>query len=530
MPLKVRLRLLFCFFLVGFLLVVIRLIDLQIIHYQFYREKSQNQRMRIIPISSNRGDVMDAQGDILATTVDSYSVFTNKNGFAWIIRKVTEAEAKKAQAKNPQAYRTIKEKKRIYPKNHLCSQVIGFVGVDNQGLSGVELAWDKDLEGKSGKVVTEGDPTGRELYGAVREIEPSGDGKNVTLTIDSAIQYVAEREIARQVRETRAKSGMIIVMDAKNGDLLALASKPDFDPNNFGKFNSTLWHPRALNPYEPGSTFKLILAASGLEQGVITPDSRLKALDQIEIGTRIVKNSHQIKWKGGTISISEMLEQSINTATVQVGIILGAQNYYKHIKQFGFGELTGFGLAGESRGVVMDWERWPKSAIGMTTFGQGLSVTPIQLLQAVSAFANKGKMVKPHLIKRVEGSDGSYLKVYDEKPERRAVSEKVAAEIVEMMRNVVVKGTGKKAQMAYFSVGGKTGTAQKAAPNGHGYLKNSFVTSFIGMAPLSDPRVITLVIVDEPQTSIWGETVAGPSFKVVTEHALRYLNARPDML
>lgn len=530
MPLKVRLRLLFGFFLIGFLMVVIRLVDLQIIHYQFYREKSQNQRMRIIPISSNRGDVMDAQGDILATTVDSFSVFTNKKGFSWIIRKVTEAEAKKALAKNPKAYRMIKEKKRIYPKNQLCSQIIGFVGVDNQGLSGVELAWDKYLQGKSGKVVTEGDPTGRELYGAVREIEPSGDGQNVTLTVDSAIQYVAEREINRQVRETRAKSGMIIVMNAKNGDILALASKPDFNPNSFGKYNSRLWHPRVLDPYEPGSTFKLILAASGLEQGVIKADSRLKALDQIEIGTRIVKNSHQIKWQGSTISISEMLEQSINTATVQVGVMLGAQNYHKHIKKFGFGELTGFGLAGESRGIVMDWERWPKSAVGMTTFGQGLSVTPIQLLQAVSAFANKGKMVKPHLIKKIEASDGNFMKVYDEKPSRRAISEKVAKEVLEMMRNVVIKGTGKKAQMAYFTVGGKTGTAQKAAPNGRGYLKNSFVTSFIGMAPLNDPEIITLVIVDEPQTSIWGETVAVPPFKTVTEHALRYLNVRPDML
>ncbi|MBU0630480.1 MAG: penicillin-binding protein 2 [Candidatus Margulisbacteria bacterium] len=530
MQLKTRLRLLFLFFLIGFAAVIVRLVDLQIVHYKFYLERSQNQRLRIIPISTNRGDILDARGDILATTVDSYSVFTSRKGFSWIVRKVTREEAARALAKNPKEYRMIREKKRIYPKERLCAQLLGFVGVDNQGLSGIEVSWDKYLQGKTGKVVTEGDPTGRELYGAVREIEPSGDGMSVTLTVDSAIQYVAERELSRQIKATGALSGMIIVMNAKNGEILALASKPDFNPNYYGKADSRLWHPRFLNPYEPGSTFKLVLAAAGLEQGVINLDTKLKALDQVEIGGRKITNAHHIDWQGSTVSISEMLEQSINTATVQVGIMLGAKKYHQVIRRFGFGEQIGFGLAGESRGIVMDWPKWPKAMIGMSTFGQGLAVTPLQLLQAVSAFANKGKMVKPHVVRKIEGSDGNFVKAFDERPDRRAVSEKTAGAVLSIMKNVVLRGTGKKAAMAYFSVGGKTGTAQKAAPGGRGYLKNSYITSFIGLAPLNDPAVITLVIFDAPQTSIWGETVAAPPFKTVTEYTLRYLNVRPDML
>lgn len=515
-------------FVVLFVLVVLRLLDLQILHHHFYLDKSLQQRTRIIKLASQRGDILGRSGDILATSIDSFSVLQYRKG--WIARKLPLAVAKKIQAENPQEIGLLKEKKRIYPKEKLAAQVIGFVGVDNQGLAGVELAFDEYLRGKEGKVITEGDPKGRELYGALRELEPGVDGMNLTLTIDENIQYVAERELAKRIRVLKALSGMCIVMDAKTGELLALASKPDFDPNAYQKSKRKLWHPRFLDPFEPGSIFKLITVAAALEEGVISLKTRLKAMDKIIVGGKVVKNSHPIDWPGKRITISKMLEQSINTGSVQVGLKLGPERFYHYIKAFGFGERTSFGLWGESRGIIRHWKRWYKPDIAMISFGQSIAATPLQLLSAVSVFANKGMMVKPFLVKKIESNDGRFVRFFSQGGEKRVVSEKVAGQMKELMRNVILEGTGKPAKIKGFGVGGKTGTAQKVSRAGRGYLKDRYIASFIGFAPLDDPRIITLVIIDDPKGKIWGGEVCAPVFKDVTEYALRYLNVKPDML
>jgi len=525
-----RTRTLLLIFLICVLAIVIRLFWLQVVQHRFFQERSSQQRMRIINQVANRGDILDRSGNILATSIDTYSVFTQTPSFAYVARKLTRAAAEKLKAEKPREYIIISEKKRFYPKSSLAAQLLGFVGMDNQGLSGIELAQDKYLKGKEGKVVTEGDPSGRELYGALRVIEPGENGMDVILTIDENIQYIAEKAIQEQIRKSAATSGMLIVMHAKTGDILALASKPDFDPNDYKKTGPQRWHPRFLDPYEPGSTFKLITAAAGLEEGAITLDTKLKALDRIEIGGKVIENSHKIKFGGSTISIARMLEESINTATVQVGQKLGSERFYNRIKGFGFGDATNFGMQGESRGIVRYWENWYKPDVGMITFGQGIAVTPLQLVSAVSAFANHGKMVRPTIIKRIESSDGRFMKSFSGDFRGRAVSEKTARQLVELMRGVVVRGSGRRASIEFFSVGGKTGTAQKAAPNGRGYLKGRFIASFIGLAPLTDPQLIALVLIDDPKGSIWGESVCGPVFKEVVEYSLRYLNAKPDML
>jgi stage V sporulation protein D (sporulation-specific penicillin-binding protein) len=519
----------FCFAAV-FVIIVIRLIDLQVIHHAFYHKKSLDQRTRIINLPMERGDILDRNGEILATSVDTYSVFIQKEGFKWLARKLPLEEAEKLRAEDPENYYIFKEKKRVYPKGKFASQTIGFVGMDNQGLSGVELSWDKYLKGKAGQVVTEGDPEGRELFGALREIEPGEEGMNVTLTIDDNIQYIAEREIKRQIRASGAASGMLIVMNARTGEILALASKPDFDPNAFKKFNNRLWHPRFLDPYEPGSTFKVITFASALEEGVIRPDSKVKALDRIEIGGKVIENSHKIKWDGKEVSVSTVLEQSINTGTVQIGLKLGPEKFYDHIIKFGFGETTDCGLYGESRGIVRNWKKWYKPDIGMMTFGQSIAVTPLQLLSALSAFANQGKMVRPYLVKKIESGSGDFIKVIRNDDRGQALSNATVEQMKGLLRNAVLKGSGRRAQMPWFSVGGKTGTAQKALPNGRGYMKGHYIASFIGLAPLKDPQIVALVIVDDPRGSIWGESVCGPVFKNVVEYSLRYLNVKPDMI
>ncbi|MFA4844758.1 MAG: penicillin-binding protein 2 [Candidatus Margulisiibacteriota bacterium] len=523
-----RFRLLFGLFLVILGVILLRLVWLQIIQHRFFLERSQEQRTRIINLAANRGDILDSRGQILATSIDTFSIFKQKHGFAWIARRLPLAEAEKVKASAPDDYIVVKEKKRIYPKNRLAAQLIGFVGSENQGLSGVELAWDKYLKGKEGRVVTEGDPEGRELYGALRTIDPGEDGMNVTLTIDENLQYAAERDLTEQVRLMRAQSGMLIVMDVKSGEILALASKPDFDPNEYKKADRRLWHPRFLDPYEPGSTFKLITAAAGLEERVISPASRLKALNRLEIGGKVIENSHQIKWTGPDMSLAMMLEQSINTGAAQIGIKMGPEKFYNRLKQFGFGRVTDFGLDGESRGIVRRWDNWYKPDVAMISFGQSIAVTPLQLLSAVAAFANHGRVVKPFVIKRIASNDGQFIKVFSREERGRPVSEATAKEMLKLMFCVVMNGSGRRAQLADFKAGGKTGTAQKAAPGGRGYLKGHFIASFIGVAPLTDPNLIALVILDDPQTTIWGESAAGPLFKSVVSYALRYLNVKPD--
>ena len=530
MDFKQRLRILFYAFSFLFFIVILRLAWIQIVQHRFFLERSVEQRTRIINLSSNRGDILDRNSAILATSIDTFSVFTQKKGFSWVARRLSSAEAEVIKNKQPGDFSILKEKKRLYPKNNTASKLIGFIGSDDQGLSGVELAWDKYLKGKVGKIVTEGDPEGRELYGALREIIPGEDGMNVTLTIDANIQHIAEREIEEQVKKYRALSGTLIVMDAKSGEILALACKPDFDPNNFAKFDRRLWHPGFLDPYEPGSTFKLITAASGLEEKVISPDSKLKAMNSLEIGGKVIENSHSISWPGKEMSISFMLEQSVNTGAAQIGIKLGPERFYRRIREFGFGEATGFGLEGESRGIVRRSENWYRPDIAMISFGQSIAVTPMQMLSAVSAFANHGKIVRPFLIKKIESGNGKYLKIFSDESRGQAVSGETAKEMLKLMRNVVLKGSGRKAQMEHFTTGGKTGTAQKAAPGGRGYLNGHYIASFIGIAPLSDPRIVALVLVDDPKGTIWGETVCGPSFKNVVEYTLRYMNIKPDML
>ena len=525
---KPRIWVLLSVFILLFVIIVIRLVDLQIINQSFYEKKSLEQRTRLIKLAAQRGDIVDRNGEFLATSIDTYSLYKNKQG--WLARKLPLLAAIKIRDKDPQQINLLKEKKRVYPNKNLAAQLLGFVGLDNQGLAGLELAFDEYLRGKEGKVITEGDPEGKELYGALREVEPGSDGMNLTLTIDENIQYVAEREISKQIKQSKAISGMCLVMDAKTGEILALASIPGFDPNQYKNSSPNLWHPRYLDPFEPGSTFKLITVAAALEEGVITDKTKLEARDTIVVGGKVIGNSHEMDWQGSRISISEMLEDSINTGAVQVGLKLGKEKFYNCIRGFGFGRRTDFGLWGESRGILRHWKKWYKPDIGMMTFGQSIAVTPLQLVSAISAFTNNGKLLKPFIVKKIESIDGQFVKLFTKEERGRAVSGQVAEQLKKYMDNIVVKGSGKPAKIRGFVVGGKTGTAQKTGPGGRGYLKDRYIASFVGFAPYDNPRVICLVIVDDPKGVFWGSTVAGPVFKNVVEYSLRYLNVKPDML
>ncbi len=395
----------------------------------------------------------------------------------------------------------------------------------------MERTYDKQLKGIEGRIVTESDPMGYELL-AIREkdISEASPGMNLTLTIDETIQYIAERELESAIRKFKALSGNLIVMDVKTGELLAVAGKPDFDPNEYAKFDDKRWRSAAVDVYEPGSTFKVITVAAGIDQGVIDPETKLKAMDSITLGGKVIKNSHPIRWSGPYISVSRLLEESINTGAVQIGLKLGPEKFYKKISDFGFGKMTLVNLPGESRGLLREPKDWYKPDLGMMTFGQSIAVTPLQLISAIGSVANEGKRMKPILVKKIESQDKSFLRSFVAEEVGRSISKSAALEVKKLMENVVLFGSGRRAKLIDFRVGGKTGTAQKARPGGMGYFKDRYVASFIGFAPLADPRLAALVIINEPKGVIWGETVAGPTFKNVVEESLRYLNVAPDVL
>lgn len=558
-----RIIVLVVIFGIGFLIAVLRLFDLQVLHYDFYKEKVEDQRQRVVVLASPRGDIYDRNGELLATTVDSYSFFAvpkevtsaetvsrvlqtalnldaaelsaklhSRRSFVWLKRKVDKAVAEPILAKGFSGIYALEEKKRIYPRGHLASTVLGFVGMDNQGLAGVELSCDKYLRGLEGKLLTERDPRGREIVAASKQVlEQPAEGMNLKLTLDANLQYFAEKELAAAVKQYSAKSGTIIVMDPNTGEILAMATKPDFDPQFYFKSPNYTWKSGAVTTvYEPGSTFKVITTASGLQTGAVNKDTRLQFLNSITVGGKVIKNSHAITKFGSTISISEMLQESINTGAAQIGLKLGPPRFYDQIVKFGFGDYTRIQLPGEECGILRHFSRWYKPDIAMMTFGQSIAVTPIQLASAIGAVANAGKRLRPTIVSEIRSLDGKFLKAYYPETVAQPMSEKVAREVAAMLEDVVLYGSGRRAQLNNYRVAAKTGTAQKAAPGGLGYLQGKYYASMVGFAPASNPKLLVLVLVDEPKGSIWGESVAGPVVGRVLEKSLRYLNVAPDKI
>lgn len=560
-----RIKIFRTLFLFFFLLIVIRLFYLQIIKHKYFYELSCEQRIRVEDILPKRGNIYDRNGNLLATSLQRWSIYvrpksiendkkkqiedfliknfpTNSElikkkfvlnqGF-WLVRKADKNVVSLINSLECNAIDVILEPKRVYPKNELACQLIGFVGVDNKGLSGIELTFEEDLFGKVGKQIVERDPFGRQIYSSNAKILiPPSDGKNIYLTIDEAIQYVAQKELKKAVIDSKAISGMIIVMDVKNGDILAISSYPDFNPNDFLKTDPKFWK---LSPvtdiYEPGSTFKVITAAAGIEEKIVDIDSVIPCPNEIKIGGIIVRNSHPVRMYGKAFkTLRDVIAESINTGTSYISIKLGKNKFYDYIKKFGFGEITGIDFIGEQSGILFSPQRWHESDVATISFGQTIAVTPIQLICAVTAIANDGVRIKPRLIKKVESEDEMIIRYYPEKVLGRAISKETAEKVKILMKDAVYTdhATGKKAKIPFFLVAAKTGTAQKVVPK-IGYVAGKYIASIVGFTPASNPKIAILVIVNEPKTTIWGATVAAPVFKNVGEFALRALSVAPDM-
>ncbi len=453
-----------------------------------------------------------------------HALLTGSRSFVWLKRKLPPAVAADVKALREPGLGFLDEPLRLYPNRELAAQVVGFEGVEG-GLEGIERAFDAELGGRPGKAIAGRDGLGREVV-TQQVLQPSTPGHGVMLTIDRTIQYLAEREIDAAYRRTRSRAAMAVVMDPRTGDLLAVAIRPTFNPNTFRDVPSPeTWRNRAVtDPFEPGSTFKIILAAAALDEGVVRPDDRIFG----EHGSITIASTTINDWKKfGWLTFGEVLQNSSNVGSIKVGQALGRERYHRYMTGFGFGAPTGVGLPGESRGLLRDPQRWSALSLPTMSIGQEVSVTALQLVAAVGAVANGGTLMQPRLVRAVFDSTGREVRRVEPQAVRQVISAETARTLGRMLVRVVEAGTGHYAAIPGYEVAGKTGTAQKLDPATRRYSRAPGVLSFVGYAPADDPRFVMLVLLDEPKNEQWGSEAAAPIFAAIGRDVLRYLEVAP---
>lgn len=539
-----------------FFLLVLRLAWLQLVRGTWYQQQALRNRIREVVVEPKRGVIYDRKGNELAVSISADAVYgipaeVKQSGkAAWIARKVAEilnmkeSEVYERLTRNqhsvwvkfkvePEQARALRrlrlpgigivpKPQRFYPKKNLAAHVLGIAGDYNQGLEGIEVAYDRELSGIPGRLLVEYDAAGREIPESTHKFIEPEQGLNLVLTIDQTIQYFAERELEKVVRERRPKSATIIVMDPRTGEILALANRPDFDPNEYHKYPAQARRNIAIsNSYEPGSTFKVVTLAAALEEGLVSRNDRFFDPGYIKVGDRIMHC--WLPGGHGSESLAEVVQNSCNPGFISIGLRVGTEKFYKYIKAFGFGQPLGIDLPGEAAGILMPQKNVKQVDLASMSIGQANAVTPLQLISAFAAIANGGKLMRPHLVKELRNSKGEVVKRFQPQVIRQVISAETAREMQDLLEKVVSNGTGRNAYIEGYSVAGKTGTAQKPAPGG-GYSQTDYVASFVGFAPVDDPRLAVLVVVDTPQGyPYYGGTVAAPIFREVVRDSLRYL-------
>lgn len=534
-----------------------RLYDLQVARHDEFARRAERQQQRVIELDPPRGTVFDARGRELAVSVEVESAFAvpreigdarataaalarvlggdatrlerqlgRDREFVWVARKLDPPKARAVRELALPGVYFLEESKRYYPLRETAAQVLGYVGTDNQGLAGLEARYDAVVAGRAGRrTVLRDAKAGMALPPDLPAAAPE-PGQDLVLTLDAALQGIAERELAAVVTERRALSGSVVLMDPESGALLALASYPTFDPNQFAGAGPESWRLRPVaDAYEPGSTFKVITAAAALELGLVRPDEPIDCeMGAITLaGVRIADHK-----PFGTLAFRDVIAKSSNVGTIKTALRVSNREYYDTIRAFGFGRPTGIDLPGESPGLLMPVERWPGLAKAYISFGQGISVTPLQLAVAFAAVANGGRLVEPYVVERI-GAGAEARHPHPEPVVRgRPVSARTIATLRALLEGVTIEGgTGRAAAVAGYRVAGKTGTSQKAVP-GRGYLTNEHIASFAGYAPAARPRLVGVVVVDAPRGPYHGGEVAAPIFAAITREALLYLNVLPE--
>ncbi|MFN2526644.1 MAG: peptidoglycan D,D-transpeptidase FtsI family protein [Actinomycetota bacterium] len=551
-----RLAAVFTVFAIAFAALGGRLITLQIFDSPAYARLAVDQRQREIQIPARRGSVFDRNGEPLAISVDVYSVFADpahvqkanatarslgpllgissagvlealrgsgpEDRFEYIARQITAATARRIKGLELPGVYLRPEPKRFYPGKALAAHLLGFTNIDGEGLSGAELQYDDDLRGRPGKTVLEQDPTGRAMPQASYAQVPAVAGRSLILTIDKDIQYQTEVALQEAAQQFHAAGASAIVMRPRTGEILAIANVPTYDPNRPGEFSVDEQRNRALTDvYEPGSAFKTVALAAALEEGTVTPETKFVVPDYMQVSDRVFHDSHPHPTE--RMSVAEIIQESSNVGTIQIGLGLGADRLDAYVRRFGFGRSTGLHFPGESNGIVLDREDWTGPTIATVPIGQGIAVTPLQMALLYATLANGGVRVEPTLLYSTVGAEGDLSRM-PVPTRKRVISRATARSVVDILRGVVEVGTGMEAQIPGYDVAGKTGTAQKPLPGG-GYGQ-SYVGSFAGFAPARNPQVVAVVVLDDP-SPIWGGVTAAPTFKRIVEFALRQLGVAP---
>jgi cell division protein FtsI (penicillin-binding protein 3) len=536
-----------------------RLVYLQIIAHADLVERAERQHLRNRTIPGKRGDILDRRGRVLATSGDADSVYAvpsaiedpgataaslcktfgdcagrerqslveklskgKRNHFAWVRRQVSPEDAKKIADLNLEGIGLLKETKRFYPNKELAAHLIGYVGVDNTGLNGIEFAYDAQIKGKDGEVLVNTDAR-RHVFNRVER--PPTAGSTIELAIDQYLQHVAERELRAGVLENRAAGGTAIVLNPKTGEILAMANEPTFNPNSYSESDDTERRNRAVQDvYEPGSTFKVVTASAAIEERVVPLTAIIDTSPgYIRVDSATIRDTSN----HGVLSFSEVIADSSNVGAIKIGLKVGTNRLSSYLYRFGFGRPVSRDFPGESPGIVWDAAKWTEGALAHVSIGYQVAVTPLQMVSAIAAIANRGEYVEPRVVRAMYR--GSRRFVVEPKVLRRSISVDTAASLTTIMESVVEAGTGKAARIKGYSIAGKTGTAAKLV-NGR-YSNSDYNVSFVGFLPSRDPQLAMIVMIDSPHGphAKYGGTVSAPIFRRIAESAIRYLGLSPTI-
>jgi stage V sporulation protein D (sporulation-specific penicillin-binding protein) len=540
-----------------------RLFDVQIRQGPRLAREALWQHSETVKLYAKRGAIYDRDGTVLVRSLPSESVYCvpsnvinphatavalapllgtsvtdlepilrERSQFHWLARKIPYETTRRIKALDLTGIFTEAEDTgvRFTPSGHLASTLLGFVGLDENGLAGLEFSFDAYLRGTVGSMTIEADQFGRAIpFGNTTIVERPAPGRNLGLTIDSYLQFETERALAAEVAASHARSATAIIMDPWTGEILALANVPDYDPARFGSYSDDARRDRAVeDAYEPGSTFKLVTAAAALESGKVTAQTRFAARDELEVGGRTIHNADdgQLASGSGPETMDDIIAHSHNVGAAEIGIAIGKRALYGTIRKFGFGEPTHVELPGENPGIVPDLADWSGSSLATISFGQGISTTPLAMARAYAAIANGGLLMRPRVVRALYDADGSLIYRYGPEIERRVMSARTAATLRGYLRSVVLRGTGNPtARVPGYTSAGKTGTAQMVE-NGY-YAAGAYNASFIGFVPADAPKFVILVKVEKPQGVYYGSTVAAPVFAQLARIAMLHAGVMP---
>ena len=568
---KMRKRILKCFtgLLIFSLVLTVRLVCLQTVQSADLTERVDAQSEADRKIQSPRGMILDRDGKVLAISEVAKSLYADPTmmqsdtdgkgktpaeaaellapylrikqdeieerlsrdtSFVWLDRTMDDDKYQALKSviadKHIKGLRFVDENRRYYPNGTLAAQLIGFVGDNDHGLDGIEMVLDDDIRGDTQKLRLTTDSNNVPIFDSALEKVLPDKEKSVRLTIDSTIQYIAEKGLDDIMKNNKPEGAAIIIMNPKTGEILAMASRPNFDPNDYGKANKEAYKNRAVvNLYEPGSTFKPLMASAALDAGTWTESKTYKDVGYVQVDDRVISN-----WDDsgmGTVTLKEILKFSINTGMVAIGLNTGGKILTSYAEKYGFGKQTGIELPGEGEGILFNPDEMSNINTATMAIGQGIAVTPLQMVQAFGAVANHGTMMKPFVIKEIDNPDGSVFKKTEPQEVGQPVSAEVSRIISTIMADEINSGGGLNAKIDGYNFCGKTGTAQRLNSEGTGYADGQYIGSFVGFGPLEDPEYVVLIVVDNPSGVYYGAQVAAPIFKMMMTDIVRIKGIRP---